>query len=103
MTSGQLQLSQDFHGFNENTEPPYAAEVAASTKNGDTDYPAQDHTPSVSSPGEISINNDQSDFKQYVTREQELRAMEMKSIMEKDRQILKINSLLINRFMSEEA
>ena len=58
---------------------------------------------SVPSPGEISINSDQSDFKQYVTREQELRAMEMKSIMEKDRQILKINSLLINRFMSEEA
>ena len=103
MTSGQLQLSQDFHGFNENAEPLYAVEVAASTKNGDTDYPAPDYTPSVSSPGEISINSDQSDFKQYVTREQELRAMEMKSIMEKDRQILKINSLRIHRFMSEEA
>ena len=103
MTSGQLQLSQDFHGFNENGEPLYAVEVAASTKNGDTDYPAQDYTSSVSSPGEIAINSDQSDFKQYVTREQEHRAMEMKSIMEKDRQILKINSLLINRFMPEEA
>ena len=74
MTSGQLQLSQDFHGFNENAEPLYAVEVAASTKNGDTDYPAQDYTPSVSSPGEIAINSDQSDSKQYVTQEQELRA-----------------------------
>ena len=28
MTSGQLQLSQDFHGFNENAEPLYAVDVA---------------------------------------------------------------------------
>ena len=97
VTSGAYQQSQDFCGFTDSAEPVHAIQRAVPAPRG------PDTAQKVTCPcATLLTNGDQANaFQQYVFGEQQIRAMEMKRSAAKDDQILKINELLMQKFMSQ--